>query len=73
MAESMEGVVTEVEQPNTENVEDKTVSGKHPYTTQHTPHASLYLPLWLRQAAPAGRAHVSGCDARVRCSTLLGD
>ena len=28
MAESMEGVVTEVEQPNAENVEEKTVAGE---------------------------------------------
>lgn len=28
MAESMEGVVTEVEQPNAENVEEKIVAGE---------------------------------------------
>lgn len=60
MAESMEGVVTEVEQPNTENVEDKTVSGKpFPYAPRPIQHASCHMPLRLRRAALAGRAHVS--------------
>lgn len=33
MADNMEGVVAEGEQPKTENVEQKTVAGKH-----HSPH-----------------------------------
>jgi hypothetical protein len=68
----MEGVVTEVEQVKPENVEDKTVSGKPPPTTQHIQDASFHMRLRLRRAAPAGRAHVSGCYARVRCSPVLG-
>ena len=46
MAESMEGIVAEGEQPNTENVEEKTVTGKF-IPQQHIRHAYICLPLRL--------------------------
>jgi len=39
MADSMEGVVTEAEQPKTENVEQKAIAGKSP-----TRRAACLLP-----------------------------
>lgn len=72
MAESMEGVVTEVQQPNPENVEEKTVAGESTYTWHRIQHASFHLPMRLRWTATTAWSHVSGCDAPMRLSVVLG-
>ena len=44
MADSMEGVVAEGEQPKTENVEQKAIAGTYPInTTQHGLHVEMSL------------------------------
>ena len=69
----MEGVVTEVEQQKPENVEEKTVAGKHSYPIRHNKDASIRMSLRVRRIATAGWSHVSGCDAPICLPAILGD
>jgi hypothetical protein len=57
MAESMEGVVAEGEQPKTENVEQKTVAGKLAALTLQ--HGYLFVPLYLLHHVMVASPHVS--------------
>lgn len=49
MADSMEGVVAEGEQPTTENVEQKTIAGMSHQQYFFRPEDALHVPLSLHQ------------------------
>lgn len=57
MADTMEGVVVEGEQPKTENVEQKTVAGKSLITTLED--AYRFLSLFILHHVMAASPHMS--------------